>query len=126
MVIPMLVLLAHDIIPHDHHIHQIDGHHHVSVIQVHQHGHSHANAHQHNGIHWNHNHRTNAETCCILTHNRVQKENVYKVFLSAGHIQLDCEETQKLQSFKLRNQKLTPEPLRFTPLRRGPPNSFFA
>jgi hypothetical protein len=126
MVIPMLVLLAHDIIPHDHHIHQIDGHHHVSVIQVHQHGHSHANAHQHNGIHWNHSHRTNAETCCILTHNRVQKENVYKVFLSADHIQLDCEETQKLQSFKLRNQKLTPEPLRFTPPRRGPPNSFFA
>ncbi|MDQ2177150.1 hypothetical protein [Marinifilum sp. D714] len=128
MIIPMLVLLAHDIIPHNHHLHQIDDHNHVSVIQVHQHlyEHSHANTHQHNGIHWNHSHEANAETCCILTHNRVQKDNAYKVFLQSDNIQLDCEETQKLQSFNLRNQKLTPEPIRFIPHRRGPPNSFLA
>ncbi|MCY1636339.1 hypothetical protein [Marinifilum sp. D737] len=125
MIIPMLVLLAHDIIPHNHHLQQIDDYHHVSVIQVHHHGHA-ANTHQHNGIHWNHSHEANAETCCILTHNRVQKDNAYKVFLQSDNIQLDCEETQRLQSFKLRNQKLTPEPLRFIPHRRGPPSSFLA
>lgn len=126
MIVPMLVLLAHDIIPHNHHLHQIDDHHHVSVIQIHHHGHAHNNAHQHNGIHWNHSHEANAETCCILTHNRVQKNNIYKVFLQSDNIQLDCTETQKLQSFKLNNQKLTLEPLRFIPHRRGPPNSFLA
>lgn len=126
MIIPMLVLLAHDIIPHNHHLHQIDDHHHVSVIQIHHHGHAHNNADQHNGIHWNHSHEANAETCCILTHNRVQKDNAYKVFLQSDNIQLDCEETLRLQSFKLRNQKLTPEPLRFITYRRGPPNSFLA
>jgi hypothetical protein len=124
----MLVLLAHDIVPHDHHIHQFDDHHHVSVIKSHHHGHSHshANAHRHNGVHWSHSHEASGETCCVLTHNRVQKENIYKVFLQADHVQLDCEESKKLQSFKLRNQQLTPEPLRLTPPRRGPPSSFLA
>jgi hypothetical protein len=126
MVIPMLVLLIHDIVPHNHHIHQFADHHHVSVIKIHQHGHSHANTHQHGGVHWNHSHEASKDTCCILTHNRVQKENIYKVFLKADPIQLNCEETQKLQGFKFYELNLTPEPLRFTPPRRGPPSSFVA
>ena len=130
MVIPMLVLLVHDIVPHNHHIHQIDGHQHVSVIQVHKHvhahSHSHSHAHHHNGVHWNHKHNSNAETCCILAQNRVQKENIYKVFLQTDNIQLKSEETKEFKKFKLRNEKLTVEPLRFTPPRRGPPSSYLA
>jgi hypothetical protein len=127
MVIPMLVLLVHDIVPHKHHIHQIDDHQHVSVIQVHKQVHSHSHAHSHtNGVHWSHSHNTNTETCCILTHNRVQKENTFKVFLQEDKIEFTCEKTLKVQKFKLRNEELTVEPLRFSPHRRGPPNSFLA
>ncbi len=123
MVIPMLVLLAHDIIPHNHHVHQQENNH-VSVIQIHQHAHSHN--HGHSGLHWNHSHNTTEETCCILTHNRVQKEIKYQIFLKSDEIKLDSEDSQRVQQFKVYNSILIPEPLKSPPLRRGPPSQHLA
>ena len=123
MIIPMLVLLAHDVIPHHHHgqIQTVDNH--VSVIHSHQHVHSNScKAHSHGGTHWNHQHDTSSESCCILTHNRVQKEVKYQIFLKSDIINYDINDTQKVQKFRVHNYQLIPEPLRFSPLRRGPPN----
>ncbi len=120
----MLVLLAHDVIPHNHHLHNTNLDEHVSIAHVHQHVDSNAcNHHNHAGASWNHQHETNNESCCILTHNRVQKEVKYQIYLKADAIQLDSGNTDKVQKFKVHNYKLIPEPLRFSPHRRGPPNS---
>ncbi|MBL4560807.1 MAG: hypothetical protein JKX79_07445 [Labilibaculum sp.] len=123
MLIPMLVLLTHDVIPHNHHLHNTNSNQQVSIIHVHQHVESNAcNHHNHDDMHWSHQHETNNEACCILTHNRVQKEVKYQIFLKADAIQLDSEHTQKVQKLKVLNYKLIPEPLRFSPHRRGSPN----
>lgn len=120
----MLVLLTHDVIPHNHHLHNTNSDQQVSIIHDHQNVESNScNHHNHGGTHWNHQHETNNEPCCTLTHNRVQKEVKYQIFLKADAIQLDSENTQKVQKFKVHNYKLIPEPLRFSPHRRGPPNS---
>jgi histone deacetylase complex regulatory component SIN3 len=119
----MLVLLAHDVIPHDHH-HNTSKDQQVSIIHVHQNVDSAAcKHHNHSGTHWNNQHETNNESCCILTHHRVQKEVKYQIFLKADVIQLDSENTQEVQKFWVHNYKLILEPLRFSPHRRGPPNS---
>lgn len=124
MLIPMLVLLAHDVIPHNHHLHNTNSDQKVSLVHDHQHVDSNAcNHHNHGEMHWNHQHETNNESCCILTHHRVQKELKYQIFLKADVIQLDSENAQKIQKFKVCDYKLIPEPLRFSPHRRGPPNS---
>ncbi len=120
----MLVLLAHDVIPHNHHIHNINEDQQVSILHVHQHVVSNAcNHHNHGEANWNHQRETNSESCCILTHNRVQKEAKYQIFLKADAIRLDSENIQKVKKFRVHNYILIPEPLRFSPLRRGPPRS---
>lgn len=122
MLIPMLVLLAHDVIPHNHRLHNANEDQQISVIHVHQYVESNSCTHHHHGEkNWNHQHKTNAETCCILTHNRVQKEIKYQIFLKADIIQLDSEDIQKVKIFRIRNYILIPEPLQFSPLKRGPP-----
>jgi len=119
----MLVLLTHDVIPHNHHLHNTNSDQQVSIIHVHKHVKSNScNHHTHGGMHWNHQHENSNETCCILTHNRVQKEVKHQIFLKADAIQLDSEDAQEIQKFKVHNYKLIPEPLRFSPHRRGPPS----
>jgi len=123
MIIPMLVLLAHDVIPHHHHSEVQTENNQVSVLQSHHHIHTGScNSHSNSRAHWNHQHETNNENCCILTHNRVQKEVKYQIFLKADLINFDVNDTQKVQKFRVHNYQLIPEPLRFSPLRRGPPS----
>ncbi|WP_145957660.1 hypothetical protein [Labilibaculum antarcticum] len=124
MLIPMLVLLAHDVIPHNHHLHNANSEQQVSIIRVHQHVESNACSQNNNGgAHWNHQHKTNGESCCILTHSRVQKELKYQIFLKADAIRFDSKDIQKVKKFRVHNYILIPEPLRFSPLKRGPPSS---
>lgn len=119
----MLVLLAHDVIPHHHHSQVQTQNNSNSVFHSHQHVHKGAcNAHAHGGVHWNHQHETSTESCCTLTHNRVQKDSKFQIFLKADLISYDTNDTQKVQKFGVHNYQLIPEPLRFSPLRRGPPS----
>lgn len=119
----MLVLLAHDVIPHHHHSEIQINNNQASVAHSHQHIHSGScNPHSHGSAHLNHQHETNNESCCILTHNRVQKDVKYQIFLKADVINYDVNDTQKVQKFRVLNYQLIPEPLRFSPLRRGPPS----
>lgn len=123
----MVVLLAHDVIPHHHHDHNHSESKQVSVYHTHQHIHQDTHcSHAHGGASWNHNHNTTSETCCFLTHNRVQKDVSYQIFLKADIVQYDTNDTQKVQKFRVHNFRLIPEPLRFTPLRRGPPSQHLA
>ena len=123
----MLVLLAHDVIPHHHHSQIQTENNQVSVIHSHQHVHNGTcNTHSHAGIHWNHQHETSSESCCILTHNRVQKDVKYQVFLKADVISYDTDDTRKVQKFRVLNFHLIPEQLRISPLRRGPPSQHLA
>ena len=123
MLIPMLVLLAHDVIPHNHN-HNTAEDQQVSIIHFHQHVKCNTcNHHNHGETNWNHQNEKNSESCCILTHNRVQQEIKYQIFLKADAIRLDSEDIRKVKKFRVHNYKLIPEPLRFSPHRRGPPNS---
>jgi hypothetical protein len=123
----MLVLLGHDIIPHHHHLEQKHETQ-VSLVRVHQHVHQHSSCnHKQNGAsHWNHQQEKSNETCCQLTHHRVQKELKFQVFLPAQFIQLNSLAKQNIQKLTLRNYKLIAEIYRLTPPFRGPPHSSLA
>lgn len=127
MLTPMLVLLGHDIIPHHHHLLQAETNEAVSIVQVHQHVHSKSICNHTNnaGLQWNHQQEKSSETCCLLTHHRVQKELKFQIFLSASSIQLNAISPQKVQKLKTGNSKLIIGPFRLTPLLRGPPSLHF-
>lgn len=127
MLIPMMVLLAHDVIPHHHHIHNNVDDQQISAFHVHQDLlENTCSQHNHNSRQWSHHDDTKNKSCCTLTHHRVQKEVRFQIFLKADSIQLDSENSQKVQRFRVHNHTLIPEPIRISPLRRGPPSTNLA
>ena len=124
MVIPMLVLLAHDIVPHHHHVFPKSKEHKASS---HSHTHIHdANCghhHHHGEKHWSHQHSTAEEGACILAHHRAQKELKYQVFLKVDYIDFRVKEDQSTKKFFVSDYRLIPEPIKFIHLLRAPPYS---
>ncbi|WP_321308843.1 hypothetical protein [Marinifilum fragile] len=142
LIIPVLVLLAHDIIPHHHH----GDHGHVHDNQdYHQNSHSHKSGtnchHKDSDTHhleftsekkdvddlfFVHKHGQNEKNTCFLTHHRVQKEIKYQVFLKSDHIDYGYRENIEKSKYYIVDFRLPYEPLRLIPHRRGPPNLFLA
>lgn len=127
MLIPMMVLLAHDVIPHHHHIHSRVDDQQILAFHVHQNLlENTCSQHNHSSTQWNHQGDTKDKSCCTLTHHRVQKEVKFQIFLKADSIQLGSENNQKVQRLRVHNHTLIPEPIWTSPFRRGPPSTNLA
>jgi hypothetical protein len=135
MIMPMIILLAHDIIPHHHHGDHGQGmhaHHHEAHSHE-PHSHSHHNDHHHHhanaeievsdihGIFFEHKHGKEDAHTCFLTHHRVQKEIKYVVFLESDEIDYGYRETIDKKKHYVIDYRLLPEPIKLLHSLRAPP-----
>ena len=120
LVLPILVMLAHDIIPHHHH----DTHTSANFVKMeHTHieaTHSHCQAHE-STQHLSHSHKENESNCCSFVNLRFFKNFKFQVHLS--HIILDIltpDEDIPVKHY-VSNHISIPEPYREASGLRGPP-----
>ncbi|MGZ2369392.1 hypothetical protein ACXR6G_06370 [Ancylomarina sp. YFZ004] len=120
LVLPILVMLAHDIIPHHHH----DTHTSANFVKV-EHTHldgasSHCQAHE-STQHLSHSHQENKSECCSFVNLRFFKDLKFQVYLS--HIILDILPPNEDIPVKhyVSNHISIPEPYRESTGLRGPP-----
>jgi len=120
LVLPILVMLAHDIIPHHHH----DTHTSANFVKMeHTHieaTHSHCQAHE-STQHLSHSHKENESNCCSFVNLRFFKNFKFQVHLS--HIILDILTPDEYIPVKhyVSNHISIPEPYREASGLRGPP-----
>jgi len=122
LVLPILVMLAHDIIPHHHHDTNTTAnfvkmeHAHFEAI------HGHCNAHQ-SSQHLSHSHKENESNCCTFVNLRFFKNFKFQVHLT--HIILDIISSSDVEEpirYYVSNSNLIPEPYRESTGLRGPPH----
>ena len=120
LVLPILVMLAHDIIPHHHH----DTHTSANFVKK-EHRHieaTHSNCHAHESTqHLSHSHKETESTCCSFVNLRFFKNFKFQVHLS--HIILDIlapDEDIPVKHY-VSNHISIPEPYREACGLRGPP-----
>ena len=120
LVLPILVMLAHDIIPHHHH----DTHTSANFVKV-EHSnidatHSHCQAHE-STQHLSHSHKETESNCCSFVNLRFFKDLKFQVHLS--HIILDILPPNEDIPVKhyVSNHISIPEPYRESTGLRGPP-----
>jgi len=120
LLLPMLVMLAHDIIPHHHHETQTSANY-VKMNHVHLEAeHSQCNGH-HQTQHFVHSHENHESNCCSFVNLRFFKNFKFQVFIS--HIILDILVPNDNIPVKhyVSNYVLIPEPNREAYGLRGPP-----
>ena len=124
LVLPILVMLAHDIIPHHHHDTNTSanfvtaGHSHHEAIHT-----SHCHAHE-TAQHLSHSHRENESTCCAFVNLRFFKNVKFQALLS--HIVLNIVLNNDQETpirYYVSNSNLIPEPYRASTGLRGPPHA---
>lgn len=120
LVLPILVMLAHDIIPHHHH----DTHTSANFVKM-EHTHleaTHSNCHAHESPqHLSHSHKETETNCCSFVNLRFFKNFKFQVHLS--HIILDIlapDEDIPVKHY-VSNHISIPEPYREASGLRGPP-----
>lgn len=137
MIIPMVMLMLHDMIPHHHHdLEEHDGH---QTIHTHHKHHHHHNKHHDDSEHehdfhlnladhefitcFTHHHDEAEETCCFLTHHRVKKQAKSQVFLKENSVNYNINEKFCRKRYIVCNDRLLPD--RTVPINqlRGPPSS---
>lgn len=123
LVLPILVMLAHDIIPHHHHDTNTTAN---FVKMEHAHiktTHGHCHAHQ-TSQHLSHSHKAEESKCCTFVNLRFFKNFKFQVQLV--HIVLDIvlssNEDAPIRYF-VSNSNLIPEPYRESTGLRGPPRA---
>lgn len=121
LVLPILVMLAHDIIPHHHH----DTHTAANFVTM-EHAHfdavsSHCHSHE-TTQHLSHSHKENESNCCSFVNLRFFKNFKFQVLIS--HILLDILKVDEDTPIKyyVSNFNLIPEPNRESTGLRGPPH----
>ncbi|RXQ89508.1 hypothetical protein EO244_14165 [Ancylomarina salipaludis] len=120
LVVPMLVMLAHDIIPHHHHNTHTSAnfvnlaHNHIEATSVNCHGHGTTQQ-------LAHSHQENESSCCSFVNLRFFKDFKFQVILT--HIILDMLKLREDSPIKhyVSNFSLIPEPYRESSGLRGPP-----
>lgn len=137
MIIPMVMLMLHDMIPHHHHdLEEHNGH---QTIHTHHKHHHHHNKHHDDSEHehdfhlnladhefitcFTHHHDEAEETCCFLTHHRVKKQAKSQVFLKENSVNYNINEKFCRKRYIVCNDRLLPD--RTVPINqlRGPPSS---
>ncbi len=122
LVLPILVMLAHDIIPHHHHDTHTSAnfvktaHSHIETINT-----THCNSHS-TRQHLSHSHNENESTCCSFVNLRFFKNFKFQVHLT--YIILDIvlpSDTEEPIRYYVSNSNLAPEPYRESTGLRGPP-----
>ena len=121
LVLPILVMLAHDIIPHHHHDTPTS----ANFVKM-EHRHleaTHSNCHAHeNTQHLSHSHNENESTCCAFVNLRFFKNVKFQVLLS--HIVLNIVSSTNQEApirYYVSSSNLIPEPSRESTGLRGPP-----
>ena len=121
LVLPILVMLAHDIIPHHHH----DTHTSANFVKM-EHTHfeaTHSNCHTHQtSQHLSHSHKADESNCCSFVNLRFFKNFKFQVHLA--HIILDkvmSSDVEEPIRYYVSNSNLIPEPYRESTGLRGPP-----
>jgi len=122
LVLPILVMLAHDIVPHHHHDTNTSanfvkmGHsHHEAIHSTHCHSHKTAQ-------HLSHSHQEDESDCCAFVNLRFFKNVKFQVQLA--HIILDIvlpSDKEEPIRYYVSNSNLIPEPYREATGLRGPP-----
>ena len=136
MIIPMIMLMLHDMIPHHHHdLQKHDGHQSVHAHHEHHHHHNnyhHEEHHEHDFLinlsdnefiaFFTHHHDEEEEACCILTHHRVKKQANFQIFLKTDSVNYHINEKFCRKKYIVRNDRLLPD--RVVPINqlRGPPS----
>jgi hypothetical protein len=122
LVLPILVMLAHDIIPHHHHDTHTSanfvegGHSHHEAIHT-SHCHSHETAQ-----HLSHSHRETESICCSFVNLRFFKNFKFQVFLSHIVLNIVSNNDQEIPiRYYVSSSNLIPEPYRESTGLRGPP-----
>jgi hypothetical protein len=140
MIIPMVMLMLHDMIPHHHHdLEEHDGHQTIHTHHKHHKHHHHHNKHHDDSEHehdfhlnladhefitcFTHHHDEAEETCCFLTHHRVKKQAKSQVFLKENSVNYNINEKFCRKRYIVCNDRLLPD--RTVPINqlRGPPSS---
>jgi len=121
LVLPILVMLAHDIIPHHHH----DTHTSANFVKM-EHTHleaTHSNCDAHESTqHLSHSHKETESDCCSFVNLRFFKNFKFQVHLT--YIILDIivpSITEEPTRYYVSNSNLVPEPYRESTGLRGPP-----
>ena len=122
LVLPILVMLAHDIIPHHHHEANTT----ANFVTV---GHSHheaihtSNSHSHETAqHFSHSHRESESVCCAFVNLRFFKNLKFQVLLSYIVLNIVSSKYQEAPiRYYVSNSNLIPEPYRESTGLRGPP-----
>ncbi len=122
LVLPILVMLAHDIIPHHHHDTNTSAnyvtteHSHNEAIQT-------LNCQSNSTTqHLSHSHRESESTCCAFVNLRFFKNVKFQVLLSHIVLNIVSNNDQEIPvRYYVSNSNLIPEPYRASSGLRGPP-----
>lgn len=124
MLLPMLIMMVHDIIPHHNHqnAHQCV----ISDTNTHDHNincddHSDHSKQPISGICVHHQHKSDQGHCCLLHHNRLQQELKFQIFLVGDLIRLDTQLEEIKTKFFVWNTSPFQNPERIVLGLRAPP-----
>jgi len=124
MLLPMLIMMVHDIIPH--HDHQLAHQCVVTNTNTHNHNinindHSDHSKHTISGICVHHQHKSDQDHCCHLQHHRLQQELKFQIFLVGDLIRLDTQQEEIKTKFFVWNTSPFQTPERIVLGLRAPP-----
>ncbi|MFA8433434.1 MAG: hypothetical protein ACEPOZ_02860 [Marinifilaceae bacterium] len=124
LLLPMLVILAHDIIPHHHHQESNsclstagEWHHHQLISE--NDGCFHSDSHD--DFHLHHSHQSEDHNCCHFNQNRFQKDLTFQVILVIRQYLYQEMESQTLPKFSIWESPLWKAPDRSSIGLRAPP-----
>ena len=124
LVLPILVMLAHDIIPHHHHDTNTSanfvktGHSHHEVIHT-------SDCHSHETAQYlSHSHQENESSCCAFVNLRFFKNVKFQIGLTHIVLNIVLNNNQEiLVRYYVSSSNLIPEPYRESTGLRGPPRA---